>query len=718
MINTKRVVRAGLLDSVGPIRQLVAAIWGRPPLVEKYLRAPKPPLASHQTTSFFHQMPAAVHPFDSARDYEIRLATKLVKDAHQASDNVHFVQVDRCDPPKKDMIRYLEAERHGGNLPRIPRVFYCYYYTNTLTFNKALVNVTAGHIITKTSLPEGVVGPFMAEDMEEWEEHCLAHPAVIAEAEKLNLPKDCKVITDPWIYATDDPKEKRPLLQFFMYIQANNGHTESNHYSLPLKFSPVFEAYTKKFIRMDFLPSGYDGTVTPTQAWKRSKASEYHPDLNGESLRDVKPLLVNQPEGPSFTMEGSKVKWLSWEFRVATTAREGFVLYDGWFKGRQVFYRISLSEMTVPYADPRAPYHRKQAFDLGDAGFGVTGNSLKLGCDCLGVIKYLDGMFTGGNGEPSVMPSTVCMHEQDDGILYKHMNYRTKNSVVARRREFVVQTIATVANYEYALNFKFVNDGSIDLEVRATGILSTMPIDDNMTVPWGTVVAENCMAAYHQHILSFRIDPAVDGHKNSVCFDDVVKLPRDQNNQYGNGFVTERTFVEKAGSVKQSPFTNRAYKIINENVKNPISMDNVGYKVEMPARQMIISDPDTYNVTRAKFATEQLWVTKYGDHQLFAAGEFTNQSQTDTGLAVWANGTDDVRNEDCVVWPTLSFTHIPRVEDFPVMPVEKHSIHLVPFNFFDKNPGMDLPQANNNFNKSTLANVGLGENKACCKSTL
>lgn len=664
----------------------------------------------------------SIHPFDSVTDAEIRAASKLVKDSHAALDNVHFVQIDRLDPPKQDMKKYLDAERYGGPLPTIPRVLYAYYYTNTLEFNKALVNVTVGHIITKTRLPHGTVGPFLPEDVMEWEEHCMKHPVVLAEIEKLKLPKGYSVRTDPWIYATDDPNETRPLVQFYMYVLANNGHSESNHYSLPLKFSPVFEAQTQKYIRMDYLPGGFDETITPTTPWQVVKGVEYHPDLNGEAvMREPKPLIVTQPEGASFTVEGSKVKWLGWEFRVATTAREGFAVYDGWFKGRQVFYRISLSEMTVPYADPRAPYHRKQAFDLGDCGFGVNGNSLKLGCDCLGVIKYLDGMSINAKGEPQVMPSTVCLHEQDAGILYKHMNYRNFNAVVARKREFVVQTIATVANYEYALNLKFTNDGIVDIEVRATGILSTMPIDENVTVPWGTIVGPNVMAAYHQHILSFRIDPAIDGHKNSVLYEDVEKMPVSKLNPYGIGFVTKKTFKEKAGYIEQSPFTNRTYKIVNENKINPISKSPVGYKVQMPAKQMLLADPDSFNCKRATFATQQLWVTKYRDDQLFVAGEFTNQSQTDTGLGEWVKGEDPVRNEDIVVWATMGFTHIPRVEDFPVMPVETHNIHLVPANFFDRNPGLDLPQATNTFNKSVLHDDGtttVKTNAACCKTNL
>lgn len=661
----------------------------------------------------------APHPFDSVLDSEVRLASKLVKDAHPASHNVHFNQIDRVDPPKQDMIKYLEAERAGLPLPQIPRVLYVYYQTNTSTFNKALVNVTNRHIITKQQLPEGVVGPFLPDDVMDWEEHCMSHPKVLEQIEKLQLPKGYKVRTDPWIYATDDPNEKRPLVQFFMYVLANGGHMESNHYSLPLKFSPVFESHSKKFVRIDYLPGGFDETITPTGPWQVVPGVEYHPELNGETvMREPKPLLISQPEGASFTCEGSKIKWLGWEFRVATTVREGFAIYDGWFKGRQVFYRISLSEMTVPYGDPRAPYHRKQAFDLGDCGFGANGNVLKLGCDCLGVIKYMDGMTINPAGEPRTLANTVCLHEQDAGILYKHVNYRTEEAVVARKREFVVQTIATVANYEYILNFKFTNDGIVDIEVRATGILSTMPIDENISVPWGTTVGPNVMAAYHQHILSFRIDPAIDGHKNSVLYEDVEKMPRSKLNPFGIGFVTKKTFMEKAGYIEQSPFTNRTYKIVNENKLNPITKGPVGYKVQMPAKQMLLADEDSFNSKRATFATQQLWVTKYHDDQLFLAGEFTNQSQKDTGLGEWVKDQEPVRNEDVVVWATMGFTHIPRVEDFPVMPVETHNIHLVPANFFDRNPGLDLPQSNNGFNKSVLAETGVSGNKTCCKINL
>ncbi|ODV85220.1 hypothetical protein CANARDRAFT_28501 [[Candida] arabinofermentans NRRL YB-2248] len=660
------------------------------------------------------------HPFDQVTDEEIRLSSKLIKDAAKGPEKPHFIQIDRLDPPKKDMIKYLAAERAGLTTPSISRVTYVYYYLG-LDFYKALINVTYGHIITNQKLPKGVIGPLLPDDVETIETLCHVHPKVVAEIEKLKLPSHIRVVCDPWMNGTDSV-EDRMLIQCYMYL-ANAHHPESNHYSLPLKFSPVFDCLTKEFVRMDYLPAGIDETTTDTQPWTEFPFVEYHPELNNESLRPLKPLIVEQPEGPSFTVEGNKIKWQSWEFRVAPNVREGFAIYDVYFKGRSILYRLSLSEMTVPYGDPRAPYHRKQAFDLGDCGFGGNGNSLALGCDCLGVIKYMDCRRITAEGDPVFIPNTVCMHEQDAGLLYKHVNYRTNVPVVTRKREFVVQTIATVANYEYVLNIIFDQVGEIRIHVLATGILSTMPIEKDTTVPWGTNVGPMVMAAYHQHMLSFRIDPALDGHENTVVYDDVVRMPENTGlNKYNVGFVTERTYVEKSGYVDQSPFTNRSVKVINENVINPISKKPVGYKIALPARQMLLAGEDSYNNRRAQFATQQLWVTKYQDNELYAAGEFTNQSQTDTGLGVWANRGDNVRNTDNVVWATLGFTHIPRTEDFPVMPAEAHDIAIVPFGFFDKNPALDVPQSNNAFNKSKYFkdsnDAAKAASSSCCKSSL
>lgn len=62
--------------------------------------------------------------------------------------------------------------------------------------------------------------------------------------------------------------------------------------------------------------------------------------------------------------------------RLRLTASIGMTIHDVRFMDQDIFYRLSLSEMFVPYGDPRNPIYRKGAFDLGNVGAGVTANNL------------------------------------------------------------------------------------------------------------------------------------------------------------------------------------------------------------------------------------------------------------------------------------------------------------------------------------------------------
>lgn len=196
------------------------------------------------------------------------------------------------------------------------------------------------------------------DELIEMERVCLKHPAVLAEIEKMELPAGVTICTDPWAYGTDDHNETRRLFQCYMYL-AENDHDECNHYSLPCAFSPVFDAVTHKLVRMEYLPLGPDHSVSPTQKWKPVKTVQYaHNLLETPTRKDLKPYVVQQPQGASFSVEGSLVQWQKWRFRVGFNYREGLVLNNITYDGRNVFYRLSLSEMTVPYGGEHDPVLR------------------------------------------------------------------------------------------------------------------------------------------------------------------------------------------------------------------------------------------------------------------------------------------------------------------------------------------------------------------------
>lgn len=397
-----------------------------------------------------------------------------------------------------------------------------------------------------------------------------------AELAKLKLPEGTKIVCDPWIYGSDGVDDDQRMLQAFLYMRdpLNSGEADSNHYALPLSVSPVISTETKKVIRIDHLPTGKDNTISGPQPWEPKPANEYVPEY--QTLRtDLKPLQVVQPEGASFavTQQGTSsiIEWQKWQFRLGFNQREGMVLYDVRYDGRNLFYRMALSDMNIPYADPRHPYHKKSAFDLGDAGAGIMANDLKLGCDCLGSIHYLSATLADDHGNPLDMPNVVCIHEQDGGIGWKHTNFRTGRAAVVRNRELVIQSIITVANYEYIMAFMFNQAGEVNYEVRATGILSTQPVDDGVEVPWGTVVHPGVLATHHQHIFSLRVDPMIDGYHNRLVYDEAIPMARSDFNPHGTGYYTKETVVETSGGYDVDFDANRIFKIQNTNSRNPIN---------------------------------------------------------------------------------------------------------------------------------------------------
>ncbi|KAF0276084.1 hypothetical protein FOG50_03052 [Hanseniaspora uvarum] len=683
---------------------------------------------------------------------DIELASELIKKhPNNVKDLVQFVQIDKLNPPRKQSTKLVDELRAGKTegLPVIdPKVYVLYYKNNEMPLFKSIVNLKT-KTIEITTQEEGL-GPMQGEFIEKLDAKVFSIPQVKENIERLNLKNKkfnhptlgelgYNVISETWMYGNrGEPEDHlKPKAQIYFFIKLD--HLESNHYALPLPFTVIVDYFTCEYIDMVYLPmDGDDSTpITPDRLndWvipDDIHKFEYYPEvrIDYEPELNLKPLSISQPEGVSFNVTNdNKVEWQGWEFYVQTNVREGFSLNNIYFKGRPLIWKYCLNDMIVPYsAKPMSTKpgekHKnalasKMAFDVSEIGFGNVTFPLGSGC-CLGYIKYFDACKTDIEGKPVVVKNQVCMHEVDNGVQCLHKNYRTENNkLVLRRRELILQTVATVANYEYIIQFILDQNGSITTEVRATGILSTTAIEPNTKTDHSTVVAPGVNAQYHQHLFSFRLDPRFDGDLNSVCYDDFVPL-EDNEEDWLVGFKSKRTWLEKSGHIEQSPFTNRTYKFINENVINPVSMTPVGYKVEIPAHQLIMAGPNSQNIKRAKFATKQFWAYHAGDDRNYIAGELTNQSKEDTGLAKWleedAKADKSIRNTELSCNITLGLSHAPSTEQFPVMSMDKVEFSIIPVCFFWKNPALDLPIATAETTKIVCyEDIVAGKQSSCCK---
>ncbi|KAK4614080.1 Copper amine oxidase 1 [Fulvia fulva] len=666
----------------------------------------------------------APHPLQQLSVQETKQAKAILISEHDKDEVLIIREIFLQEPAKAELQKFLALE-HSNSLtqssPRPSRQGLCQYDVvgsdKVPYFHEAVIDLNKKARVKHEVIGKDQHAPLKLAEFDHLVDAVQASKEIQDAIAEFDIPEGFEVLVEPWPYGGPDLDEQndRYFQGLIFAVDKRNNNADSNFYAFPLPLIPVMNAQTKEIIRIDRLATGGKGDSMTGQTHAKGvldhcRPAEYVPELLPDGVRkDLKALNVVQPDGPSFTVQDdSLIEWQKWRFRVTFNPREGAVIHDVWYDGRSMFYRLAVSEMTVPYADARAPFQRKQAFDFGDGGAGNCSNNLSLGCDCLGVIKYFDGVLISGDSEVKAAPNVICLHEQDNGIGWKHTNWRTGRAVVTRNRELVVQFIITLANYEYIFAYKFNQSGGIDIETRATGIVSCVNIDPGKQSDYGNVVSPGVLAQNHQHIFAVRIDPAIDGHANTVVQEESLPVPMNPDtNPRGNYYEVKRTPITKSSWADAEPKNNRVFKIINENKKNPISGKPVGFKLVPPPTQLLLASPDSVQAQRATFATHHLWVTKYKDDELYAAGRYTLQSRKELGgVADAVARNENVENEDVVVWSVFGLTHNPRVEDWPVMPVEMHQINLRPADFFEANPSIDVPSGRNAESKLVVGNGG------------
>ncbi len=290
------------------------------------------------------------------------------------------------------------------------------------------------------------------------------------------------------------------------------------------------------------------------------------------------------------------------------------------------------------------------------------------------------------------LANAICMHEEDYGILWKHIDWRTNQTEVRRSRRLVISFIAKVGNYEYGFFWYLYQDGTIQFEVKLTGIMNTGAALPGVKPKYGQLVAPQLYAPIHQHIFSLRLDMMVDGLKNSVYEVHTESEPLGPENPHGNAFFAQATLLSRESEAQQTidPFSSRYWKVVNHERLNALG-EPVAYKIMPGDNTLPFTHPEASVMKRAAFARKHLWVTPYSPEERYPAGDYPNQHAGGAGLPAWTQANRSIEDTDVVVWYTMNSHHIPRPEDWPVMPAGYISFMLKPVGFFDRNPALDVP---------------------------
>lgn len=645
---------------------------------------------------------SAPHPLDPLSEAELRAAVEVLRAAGKLSPGTRFAQLLLNEPPKDEVLAYtpgapFRREAFALGLDRAKNESF-----------EAVIDLAGKKIVSMKSVT-GAQPPVLIEEFTRGQEIVRADPRWQEAMKKRGITRFEDVQLDVWAPghlglggAPTLPAGGPRLLRVLSHLRGAG----INPYARPIEgVVAVVDAATEKVVEV------VDTGVVPIPG---PGGDFFDPAVVGPLRPKPKPLVTTQPEGSDIEVRGGEIRWQNWQFRASMNAREGLVLHQvGYRDGgklRSIAYRLSLSEMVVPYGDPSAAWAFRNAFDEGEYGLGRLANTLVPGREVPSTAVLFDATFADDAGEPYVQPGALAVYEKDAGVLWTHSDFDSKRTETRRARELHVGFITTIGNYDYSVHWIFAQDASIRVEVSLTGVVLAKgvaaaqcaacarpggpgsPPDPGAIDRYGALVAPGVVAPNHQHFFNFRMDLDVDGLANSVVEQSWAPAPAGPDNPNDNAFVMNEKLLATEADGRRDHDTGaaRTWEVLNPGQRTSLG-HFPGYVLEPGATPAPLAGAKSAIRARAGFIGHPVWITRRRDSERHAAGAYPNQSLGGDGVVAWTSDNEPLDKEDVVLWYTFGVTHMPRPEEFPVMSVTMAGFRLIPRGFFARNPSLDLP---------------------------
>lgn len=258
----------------------------------------------------------------------------------------------------------------------------------------------------------------------------------------------------------------------------------------------------------------------------------------------------------------------------------------------------------------------------------------------------------------------------------------------------MISFFTTLGNYDYGFYWYHYLDGTIELQVKATGVVFTAayPGPGRTENPYAAELAPGLGAPFHQHLFCARLHMQVDGDENTVIEKNVCRRPIGQGIRGAmrgrflkphcarkakrNGWQIARPDGHGASAIPTSATPSESRW---PTVCIPKAIRSFSPPTSHRSRVGRPSPPNTYGSLRSRSPSAIRRATT------------STSTRGGAGLPSFTAGDRCVENTALVVWHTFGLTHTPRPEDWPIMPVDYTGFVLKPSGFFDRNPTLDVP---------------------------
>jgi len=632
------------------------------------------------------------HPLDPLSFQEYWVLLEVLRDAGHMNAETRFSIVNSHQPTKSVVWGWSKGKE-------FPREAFAVVRQSADTY-EAVVDVKQRKLVSWTKL-SGVQPNWLDEEFKAMEKEVKAHPDFIAALKKRGISDftflRCTNVP-PGYFDTDEQRGRR-----IAHVQCTDTRGVRNTWPRQIQgLTAVVDLNAKQVLRV------VDEGVVPVA----KAVADYDPASIGKARDVPSPMRVDQPLGPGFTVDGHVVAWQKWRFHVRSDQRVGAIVstvtYGDAGRERPVLYEGHLSEIFVPYMDPAFDWYRRNFLDVGEFNAGGLSKPLLRGLDCPEGAVYVDGLISDDEGRPRTVSNVLCLFEREAGdVAWRHFSEEPE---VRRKRDLVVRSAAVLGNYDYIFDWSFQQDGSIRVAVGATGIAevkSTVVAKADSqrgsngsrgaageaADAFGRFVDQHLVAVNHDHYFNFRLDLDVDGPVNNFVSDRLVTKTLPPENPRRSLWVREPMMArtESEAMAHMDMGKPALWRVLSTTRDNHVGYPT-SYQLAPGMTSGTLLTADDYPRRRAGFIDHQLWVTPYRYEERFAAGDYPTLSTPGQGLPAWTKPNRRIEQTDVVLWYTIGMHHMVRAEDWPVMPVLWHSFELRPFDFFDRNPALDLPR--------------------------
>jgi primary-amine oxidase len=632
------------------------------------------------------------HPLDPLTWEEHWTLLEVLRDAGRFNDSTRIALVTLHEPPKADVWAWTPGEA-------LPRMAQAVIKQQSDSY-ETVVDLTGRRIV---SWEEAAGQPnWLPEEFEAMESHVKKHPEVIEALARRGI-SDLTFVEcgggPPGRFGLPEEEGRR-----IAHYECSEARGVRNGWTRGIDgLVAVVDMDTGEILRV-----ADEGAVPIPDT-----NADYDEESVGPLREHTAPIRVEQPLGPGFELNGYQVAWDRWRFHIRPDQRVGLIVstvrYVDHGRERPVMYQGSLSEIFVPYMDPSESWYTRNFLDAGEYVAGGLGKPLARGMDCPDNAVYYDLTVVEGNGRPRDVEDVICVFERYAGdVVWRHLDQTIEGRP---KRDLVVRFTAVLGNYDYVFDWVFQQDGTIRVAAGATGIAEAKVVaehsaedvvaaagtGDGGAAPngradaYGRFVDRHIVAVNHDHYFNYRLDLDVDGPVNSFERDrlETTRLPDDHPRRSiwtVRSEIAEREHDAQLNIVLKRPAMWR--------VINPAETNAHGYPTSFhiaPGKNVetLLVEED-WPRQRAGFIDHHLWITPYAPDELYAAGMYPTLSLPGEGLPSWTRDNRRIERTDIVAWYTMGMHHVVRAEDWPVMPTAWHSFELRPFDFFDRNPALDL----------------------------